>query len=62
MCEINPKFQMVFRLEAYTSDPNMTSDDFIKEVTQRVFNAEVSLNADGKFRFHIHDVRYSEPL
>lgn len=55
VCEINPKHQMHFHLEAFTSDPNISVEDFVKGVLERVFKAEMALNADGKFRFHIHD-------
>jgi hypothetical protein len=55
MCEINPKHSAFFKLEAFTSDPDMSEKEFTNEVMQRLFNAEQQLNADGRFRFHIHE-------
>jgi hypothetical protein len=55
MCEINPKHTQIFRLEAFTSNPKMTREEFDREVRERLLQAEIALNADGKFRFHIHE-------
>ena len=55
MCEIYPKHAAFFRLEAFTSNPNMSRDEFDNEVLKRVLKVEQQLNADGRFRFHIHD-------
>lgn len=60
MCQINPKHEAHFVLQAFTSDPEMTKEDFTKAVMTRVFEAEQQLNADGKFRFHIHEARPNE--
>ena len=54
MCEINPAHKAFFRLEAFTSDPNMTAERFTNEVMRRLLDVEQILNADGRFRFHIH--------
>jgi hypothetical protein len=54
VCEINPKHQAFFKLEAFTSNPNMTQEEFMEEVLNRLLEIEMKLNADGKFRFHIH--------
>lgn len=56
MCKLNPKQEMTFKLEVYTSDPNITREEFEKQVCERVMKAELVLNADGKFRFHIWEV------
>jgi len=56
MCEINPKHSAFFRLEAFTSNPNTTKEDFDKEIRDRLLEFEMKLNSDGKFRFHIHEV------
>lgn len=53
MCEINPKHKAFFRLEAFTSH-DMTEQQFTTEVMERLLNVELKLNADGRFRFHIH--------
>lgn len=55
MCEINPKHSAFFRLEAFTSH-DMSEGEFVNEVAKRLFNVEQQLNADGHFRFHIHEV------
>lgn len=54
MCEINPKHSMFFDLEVFTSNPNITKEEFEYNVLSRLLEAEMQLNADGKFRFHIH--------
>lgn len=56
MCEINPKHSRFFRLEAFTANPACTAEQFEKDVMTRVFNAEQLLNADGQYRFHIHEI------
>lgn len=55
MCEINPKHSAFFRLEVYTSNPATTAEEFLTEVMTRLLQMERQLNADGKFRFHIHE-------
>lgn len=55
MCEINPKHTQIFRLEAFTSNYKTTREEFDREVRERLLEAEIRLNADGKFRFHIHE-------
>lgn len=55
MCEINPKHARYFRLEAFTSNPDMSEKEFEREVMARLFEIEQVLNADGRFRFHIHE-------
>lgn len=54
MCEINPKHKAFFRLEAFTSH-DMTEDQFMEAVSAKLLAAEMVLNEDGRFRFHIHD-------
>lgn len=54
MCEINPKHSAFFDLEVFTSDPRMTAAEFTAQVLPRLLEAEMNLNVDGKFRFHIH--------
>ncbi|MGD9631408.1 MAG: hypothetical protein AB7V18_19385 [Pyrinomonadaceae bacterium] len=54
MCEINPKHSAYFRLEAFTSH-NITREEFDRQVAERLMAAEQALNADGAFRFHIHE-------
>lgn len=56
MCEINPKHSAFFKLEAFTSNPDMSEKEFTNEVMQRLFDVEQQLNADGRFRFHIHEI------
>lgn len=55
MCEINPKHSLFFRLKAFTSNPDMTKEEFQVEVMTRVLEAEHMLNEDGRFRFHINE-------
>lgn len=55
MCEINPKHAAFFRLEAFTSNPEMTREQFDQAVAERLFAVEQQLNADGALRFHIHE-------
>lgn len=55
MCEINPAHTLIFRLEAFTSNSKMTREEFEREVMERVLQAEMTLNSDGKFRFHVHE-------
>jgi hypothetical protein len=57
MCEINPTHTLIFRLEAFTSHPTMTSEEFTSEVMDRLLKTEMDLNADGKFRFHVHEAQ-----
>lgn len=56
MCEINPAHTIIFRLECFTSDRKMTAQQFVTQVMTRLLKAEMDLNADGKFRFHIHEM------
>lgn len=53
MCEINPKHESYFRLEAFTSH-DMTRKEFDKAVTEKLLYIEMKLNEDARFRFHIH--------
>lgn len=55
MCEINPKHTLIFRLEAYTSDPRMTKAEFERAVVEKLMKTEMELNKDMQFRFHIHE-------
>jgi hypothetical protein len=55
MCEINPKHSAFFKLEAFTSNPDMSKEEFTNEVMMRLFAVEQTLNMDGRFRFHIHE-------
>jgi hypothetical protein len=55
MCEINPTHKAFFRLEAFTSNSKMTAEEFEAEIAQRLLEAEMKLNEDGRFRFHIHN-------
>jgi hypothetical protein len=55
MCEINPTHAAYFKLEAFTSNPKMTREEFDQQVAQKLLEVEMKLNEDGKFRFHIHD-------
>jgi hypothetical protein len=55
MCEINPKHKALFRLEAYTSDPNISAEQFEVAIAERLLKAEMELNKDSRFRFHVHD-------
>jgi hypothetical protein len=56
MCEINPKYARYFKLEAFCSPASdMTEEEFEQEVLKRTFDAEQALNADGRFRFHVHE-------
>jgi hypothetical protein len=34
----------------------MTAQQFVTQVMTRLLKAEMDLNADGKFRFHIHEM------
>lgn len=59
MCEINPKHALYFQLEAFTSHPDMTKEEFETEVPRLILEAEMRLNATGRFRFHIHPLEGS---
>jgi hypothetical protein len=61
MCEINPKHAAYFRLEAFTSNPDMTAEQFTHQVMERLLQVEQQLNADGRFRFHIHGMDNTDP-
>jgi len=54
MCEINPKRKAFFRLEAVTSH-DMTEEEFVENVMEKLIRVENELNSDGRFRFHIHE-------
>lgn len=56
MCEINPKHSAEFKLEVFTSNPDITREQFERQVLERVLEAEMKLNADGQFRFHVHEL------
>lgn len=56
MCEINPKHSMYLRLEAFTSNPEMSREEFERKVIQKLLDMETKLNEDGNFRFHIHEL------
>lgn len=56
MCEIKPKHKAFFRLEAFTSG-EMTAEEFTAAVVNKILAAEMELNKDGRFRFHIHEER-----
>ena len=62
MCEINPKHTRIFRLEAFTSHPDMTRDEFDAEVLKKVLDVEQVLNLDGRFRFHVHEMESDEEM
>jgi hypothetical protein len=55
MCELNPAHTKIFRLEAYTSRRDMTEEEFVKLVCEKLIEVEQQLNADFRFRFHIHE-------
>ena len=54
MCQIHPKHQLFFCLEAFTSH-DMTEAEFSHAVATKLLEVEMILNRDGRFRFHIHD-------
>lgn len=55
MCEINPKHTLIMRLEVFTLHPTMTHEEFVARAMDKLLRAEILLNADGRFRFHIHE-------
>lgn len=61
MCEINPRHSMFFSLEVFTSNPNTTEEEFRHEAMGRVLNYEIAMNADGRLRFHVHEVADPRP-
>lgn len=54
MCSINPKHQMHFTIGAYTSNPDITQEEFQKQVIEKLFQAELELNKDMRFRFIVN--------
>lgn len=52
MCAINPKHQHEFTLRVYTSEA-ITEQAFHDLIMAKVLEAEQSLNADAKLRWHI---------
>lgn len=55
MCEIKAKHKAFFWLEAFTSHPTMTKEEFEREVNTKLLEIEMKLNEDMRFRFHIHN-------
>lgn len=55
MCEINPTHKKFFRLEVFTSHPAMTEEEFIQLLSIKLLDTEMTLNASGMLRFHIHE-------
>jgi hypothetical protein len=46
MCEINPKHSAFFRLEVFTSNPKITSDQFLAEVLIKTLHMYIVLIED----------------
>jgi len=55
MCEINPVHKKFFRLEVYTSNTEMTVEEFEIAVASKLIKIKQQLNQDMMFRFHIHE-------
>lgn len=56
MCEINPRHTKIFRLEFFTSAPNMTREEFEEIVTRSAVMMEMGANEDMRIRCHVHEV------
>ncbi len=55
MCAINPRFKKRIVLDVYTSDPNMSKEEFDQLILEKSFATEVELNSDGRLRWHVKD-------
>jgi hypothetical protein len=62
MCEINGAYRRVYRLEVFSAPLSVVNgvqkfseEDFIKQISEKLVLAEMELNKDGRFRFHIHE-------
>lgn len=55
MCQINPKHEQFFELEVFTSDQEISKEDFTRLVAEKLFAVEMELNKDMRLRFHIHE-------
>lgn len=53
MCAINPIRQKHFKLSVYTSDRNISKEDFDNLVTEIVLRLEMKLNERGNLRWHV---------
>lgn len=57
MCEINPRHTMIFRMEFFTSDPNISAENFQQLVAGMALGMEMKANESGMIRCHIHEMR-----
>lgn len=55
MCAINPTYKKRFLLDVYTSDPNMTEEQFIGLALNYGLSIEITLNETSKLRWHIKE-------
>lgn len=55
MCAINPKHQHHFTLSVYTSDGNISEENFKAFVCHKVLEMEVTLNEDTRLRWHVKE-------
>jgi hypothetical protein len=54
MCAINPKHKRKFIINVYTSH-EMTQEEFSKLVYNKLLVTEISLNKDGRLRWHVEE-------
>lgn len=56
MCAINPTHKKRFIIDVYTSDQNMTKEEFETHVQTILLETELRLNsAATRFRFHLKE-------
>lgn len=55
MCAINPTHKKRLILDVYTSNPNITEDEFISAVLQYSLAAEQEMNSCTELRWHIKE-------
>lgn len=58
MCAINPKHKKRIIFNFYTSDPNMTKEEFDHLVIKHCLETEIDMNSgnyQGNFRVHVKE-------
>lgn len=55
MCAINPVHKKRIILDVYTSDKNMSEEEFTSMVLEKCFQTEMRLNEDHRLRWHIKE-------
>ena len=56
MCEINPQYKKILKLEFFTSDRNMSYEEFEKIVASHALEMEMEANNDMRIRCHVHEM------